>query len=434
MIQHTGNGRVNGFAIEVFEQVAARAGLDFTYVTATDWEATFTELSGGFADVSPAVPRGHESMEDVNTGPVFVRLPVALFTRQNDNSIRDLQDLEGQRIGIIGLHEHPLANMRWQIYASIHEAFFGLLRGDVDALLGVEVVVWKVAQHYQLDDKIQVALKGIGEVEWSMAVAPHRPELAERLEQALLAYMTSDHYTESYAKWLYVEHTLWSTERVFWAMSALLVVVVSALVFSRQRALSRFNDSLQSQIEAATRQLSEDKRELEDLTVTDTLTGIGNRRAFENSLIKFVARAERYDEFFSMLIFDIDDFKRVNDVYGHDVGDDVLHEVANRVERTIRASDLLCRWGGEEFTILMPKTAEQGALDIAERCRLAIMEAPFGEAGQVTISVGLTSYEAGDNERNLFKRADDALYQAKSQGKNRVVWNGKGLNRVPSPT
>ena len=409
LFQHTGDGVVEGFAIELFEQVAARAGLNFTHVTAANWQSVVDALSSGSAHISPALPGGIEAPGDITTGPVFLRLPVAVFSRRNYQRINDLAELAGQRVGIVALHTGQPAHDHWQAYPSMQEAFFGLLRGEVDALLGAEAIIWKVARHYDLDDKIQLALTTTDQIEWRMAVSGQQPELPARLQQALLAYMTSDHYAQTRAKWFHIEQSFWNAERVFWAMSALLVLVAAILIVSRQRALSRLNDSLHTQIEEATRQLSEDNRHLEDLTITDTLTGIGNRRSFENNLIKFVARAERYDEFFAMLIFDIDNFKRLNDTYGHAVGDEVLHEVANRIVLTIRAADLLCRWGGEEFTILMPNTDRQGALDIAERCRLAIMEDPFGEAGPVTISLGVTCYAAGDNERKLFKRADDAL-------------------------
>ena len=104
------------------------------------------------------------------------------------------------------------------------------------------------------------------------------------------------------------------------------------------------------------------------------------------------------------------------------MGDKVLRELVERVSLIVRDVDILCRWGGEEFTILMPMTDRAGAMKMAERCRLMIADTLFEDVGEVTVSLGVTSYQAGDNERKLFKRADDALYLAKSQGKNQAVW------------
>ena len=107
------------------------------------------------------------------------------------------------------------------------------------------------------------------------------------------------------------------------------------------------------------------------------------------------------------------------------MGDQVLKDLVERISQVVRNVDVFCRWGGEEFTILMPKTGRTGAMHMAERCRKVVDSEPFDEVGRVTISLGVTCFIKGDNERRFFKRADDALYQAKSEGKNRVVWNGE---------
>ena len=154
------------------------------------------------------------------------------------------------------------------------------------------------------------------------------------------------------------------------------------------------------------------------------MTGISNRRAFESNLEELMGQASRYKSTFSMLIFDIDNFKRLNDQYGHDMGDRVLKDLVERIKEVVRDVDILSRWGGEEFTILMAQTGREGALRMAERCRRIVADSLFDEVGPVTISLGVTCYRPDDNERMFFKRADDALYQAKAEGKNRVVWIG----------
>jgi diguanylate cyclase (GGDEF)-like protein len=104
------------------------------------------------------------------------------------------------------------------------------------------------------------------------------------------------------------------------------------------------------------------------------------------------------------------------------MGDRVLKDLVDRISEIVRDVDVLSRWGGEEFTILMLQTGKEGALRMARRCRQVIADSFFDEVGPVTISLGVTCYQPGDNERKFFKRADDALYQAKAEGKNRVVW------------
>ncbi|WP_189422841.1 PleD family two-component system response regulator [Devosia pacifica] len=164
------------------------------------------------------------------------------------------------------------------------------------------------------------------------------------------------------------------------------------------------------------------------LAVTDELTGLYNRRYFDRHLSAMLSKAQSQDRELVLMMLDIDHFKHVNDSYGHDVGDLVLKEFADRLRRNIRGVDLACRFGGEEFVVLMPDTDYQQAEIVAERVRAAVAEAAF-EAGTVpplkqTVSVGVSLHESRDDTPEaLLKRADIALYRAKREGRNRVVFD-----------
>ncbi|WP_426417160.1 diguanylate cyclase [Aestuariirhabdus sp. LZHN29] len=158
--------------------------------------------------------------------------------------------------------------------------------------------------------------------------------------------------------------------------------------------------------------------ELERLATTDSLTGLWNRRRFEQELRKELHYTQRYGGGFTFVIFDIDHFKQVNDRYGHDVGDEVIQRVANTASGMLRAVDSIGRWGGEEFVLLLPKSNESDAGIICERLRVAI-EQDTGEPG-VTCSFGVSHFMEGTTEDGIIKSADQALYQAKESGRNRV--------------
>ncbi|WP_378950808.1 PleD family two-component system response regulator [Mesorhizobium sp. ANAO-SY3R2] len=164
-----------------------------------------------------------------------------------------------------------------------------------------------------------------------------------------------------------------------------------------------------------------------EMAVTDGLTGLYNRRYLDGYLPRLVERAAARRRPLSLLITDIDRFKRINDTHGHDGGDAVLREFARRLNKCVRGMDLACRFGGEEFVIVMPDTDVAHAELVAERIRLEIAQTPFpvDEAGKtvpVTVSVGVSSLgPAGDTVAALMKRADLALYDAKVSGRNRVV-------------
>ncbi len=157
------------------------------------------------------------------------------------------------------------------------------------------------------------------------------------------------------------------------------------------------------------------------LASTDALTGLANRRHMTDLLTLELTRQERYKHDFSIIMLDLDKFKQVNDVYGHDAGDEVLKQTANILKESFRASDTAARWGGEEFLILLPETQNDNSLFVAENLRKQIETQLHYDKKRITISVGVASFRAADSLRSLVKRADDALYKAKSKGGNSVI-------------
>jgi two-component system cell cycle response regulator len=180
----------------------------------------------------------------------------------------------------------------------------------------------------------------------------------------------------------------------------------------KKRYTERLRDNVQLSIEMA---------------ITDALTGLYNRRYMESHLTTLVEQAAARGKPLTVLILDIDYFKAINDSYGHDAGDDVLREFALRIRKSIRGIDLACRYGGEEFVAVMPETDMSVATLVAERLRRRIASEPFsiqqGKAAvEVTISIGLAALGApNETAAEILKRADQALYRAKRDGRNRVV-------------
>ena len=161
------------------------------------------------------------------------------------------------------------------------------------------------------------------------------------------------------------------------------------------------------------------------------MTNLLNRRAMERLLKAAVTRAQEHKTPLSVILMDIDHFKGVNDTYGHDMGDKVLLTVANAISHTIRGSDAGCRWGGDEFFVILEGATLSVAGRVGERIRRTVesSEMPFDQ--NVTVSIGVATFDAEkDNELQLFKNADEALYQAKKAGRNAVY--ALGLGRVES--
>lgn len=164
------------------------------------------------------------------------------------------------------------------------------------------------------------------------------------------------------------------------------------------------------------------QRELERLLKIDHLTGIFNRRVLDEEVSTIFKTALRYKRPLSVILFDIDDFKAVNDFYGHEVGDNTLKELASVVKKRLRSSDIFLRHGGEEFLLVLPETDINGALSLAEDIRRTVEKHDKFPTGRVTCSFGVATLKEGDSLDSLISRADKAMYAAKKSGKNCVKY------------
>jgi two-component system cell cycle response regulator len=175
-------------------------------------------------------------------------------------------------------------------------------------------------------------------------------------------------------------------------------------------------------IESLTQQeLYKKNKQLTELSQTDQLTKLYNRRFILKVLNDELYRAKRYKTVFSIILFDIDHFKQVNDVFGHNAGDEVLNDISALVRKIVRTTDKVSRWGGEEFLILCTETDGKNAKILAEKIRKAVESYNFPIDRQVTISGGVAEYSNEDNISELIEKADEKLYQAKNSGRNKIL-------------
>lgn len=196
------------------------------------------------------------------------------------------------------------------------------------------------------------------------------------------------------------------------------------------QAQMRTNEILELRVAERTRELAELNRKLEELSYTDQLTQLPNRRFLEDAVAKEWQRCVRKEADFSVLMLDIDHFKRVNDLYGHEIGDYCLQQVGLQLRESLRfATDIVARYGGEEFCVVLPETDSAGATQVAQRILTTLSRTPLHTDNgdfSITVSIGISSVKSHQNIvlRTLFTQADAALYAAKSQGRNRAVFFG----------
>lgn len=178
---------------------------------------------------------------------------------------------------------------------------------------------------------------------------------------------------------------------------------------------------LRKMVDQRTRSLKQAYDELTDLINRDRLTDLASRHYFEEALINEQIRFKNFKRDYALMLMDIDDFKSINDQFGHQIGDEILKSVALIIKKIARKTDVVARWGGDEFVILLPETNLEKAVAIGESLRTAVQNGEYQVAAEITLSIGISSSEASLAEQSLFKIVDEAMYLAKKTGKNQLV-------------
>lgn len=253
----------------------------------------------------------------------------------------------------------------------------------------------------------------------------HIADLQQLLFKVLEGFQQGSDGTEAYGKLLEQQTAALNTDPSL----ADLKQIAGNLLDATQQAIAdnqRISEHLRS-AEQHSQQLQEEVRQLQAETEKDPLTGLFNRRALTQRLSGMMGTAVESGEPLVLCMFDIDHFKRFNDTYGHPVGDQVIKLVSKTLQDKSRSSDLAVRYGGEEFTLLLPGTPMNIAMQVASRIHQSVASLTLVKRStkeqlpSVTISMGLASLQPGDDDESLINRADQALYHAKQNGRNRIV-------------
>lgn len=207
---------------------------------------------------------------------------------------------------------------------------------------------------------------------------------------------------------------------------------IAATISREAISVRDFNLTIKDSLHHLTDELSslrEDVDRLGSEAITDALTKTANRRGFDIAIEEATTRAAKEGTECALIVLDIDDFKRVNDQFGHQVGDKILRFVASTMNKAIRGNDILARYGGEEFAVILPNTHFEGAMQVAENLRRSVSSRQLTTGtdgkviGRMTVSIGVGVHQPGESNEALFERIDQLMYQAKQQGKDRVIGN-----------
>lgn len=414
------NGRYRGIIADMLTLLSRRSGIDFTPVPGGSPRECKEKITSGVCDaISDLAKNPDNSREFLFTKP-YMHSTRVIIVPESENYIPDLSSLQGKKIAVV--REDPVIEYIQSNYPEIDMALADnteqMLRdienGRVDAGIGgLQTTGYKIHELglYNLKIAGQTPYKSF----FRMGVGRDNPMLQSILNRAIDSMSERD-INRIKQDWLSVKYEPGFDYQLFWKIAAAVVVIfIGILLWNRK--LSRLN----TEIARAHEELAEKNKELERLSTTDKLTGTCNRLRLEEVLENECERSKRYGETLSIILADVDDFKDVNDLHGHQRGDQVLREVAACLCSNLRKSDTAGRWGGEEFLIVCPETGCKGAFSLAEKLRERVQDMDLREVSGVTCSFGVVQIRENESPDSLMSRVDRLLYKAKDQGKNKVI-------------
>jgi polar amino acid transport system substrate-binding protein len=374
----------------------------------------------GDADILPAIAPTSALRDKLIFTKPYLSLPLVIATRREEFFVGDLDKLAGKQIGIVDRgnilrrFRNNYPSLSFQIVDSVHEGLYRVEQEQDFAFVGtIPSIAYAVQKHNLFNIKISGKLEETLPV--SAAVGAGQEDLASVLNK-MLQSVPAQRREEMIDRWISISLEEKVDYSIVWQISGISALVIAVVIFWLKKV-----HSYNREISHAYALLEDKNRELEQMSITNQLTGLYNRNKLDPALEQEKERAVRYKSIFSVIMLDIDDFKSINDNFGHQTGDKVLKHIGGLIQNRVRVSDTAGRWGGEEFLIICPATDLSGAHQLAERIRQDVQTQTTAEGVCVTISAGVVEYKTGEDTETLVKRVDGKLYEAKRSGRNKVT-------------
>ncbi|MCW8879367.1 MAG: diguanylate cyclase [Kangiellaceae bacterium] len=432
-------GEVDGFAKDILAFCAQQVGLKIQDIQPNSWSDALALVKQRQADLVTVATITPERQDYLRFTESYISLPVVIITRTDIKENVSLHSLRGQSLATVpgfainNYLEQYAKNVDIKLVNSVEEGLQQVSLGQINAMvLNLGTASYKM-QELKL---INLRVAGITDYTYhlSFAVRSDYPVLRSILNKALLSIPEMERQKIINQR-LTLESYIWKPGKLeVTVFIAVLISIAFVVMLYWNRALKQQVKVRTSEIESKSLSLEEQieerkilEQKLTELALHDPLTGLANRRKLLDRVRLEWSRSLRSKSPISLLLLDLDEFKNINDNYGHDVGDAVLKTVAEILTETLRDADMIARWGGEEFVILLPETELSQAGSVAERVRRKVENSKLA-VGDVrikfTVSIGFSTNRGGDKSFDtLLKLAEQFLSQAKQSGRNKVCGN-----------
>ncbi len=406
------DGRHVGIAADYMAMISKVIDTPIELIPTTSWQQSLDYAEQRKCDILSLLNQSAERDKFLNYTMPYINSAVVLVARDGVEYIDGFKDLNNQTLGVVEgyVYETHIRERFPKVHLvyvdSLDDALRRVSRGEIFAAVDSLLIISHHMEKLGLSN-----LKIAGQTDFThklrIGVRNDDMQLLSILQRAVDSIEPKAR-NEIMRNWFSFRFETGTDNSRLWQVSLIAFLGIAFVVY-RYFMQKQFN-----------RRLKAKNKELQHLSETDQLTGAYNRMKTDSLLAIEFERSRRYGRNLSVVMFDLDHFKSINDTYGHQEGDRVLIVVAALVKEHIRQHDVLGRWGGEEFLILCPKTDLRGAKKLAENLRTELARFDFGKIDDVTASFGVAQTTTTDDVRRLIRRADDALYEAKQTGRNCV--------------
>ncbi|RXJ91543.1 diguanylate cyclase [Arcobacter sp. CECT 8983] len=415
------NGLHSGISSDYYSLIEKILSAKFELVKTDNWNESITFVKEGRCDMLALGMETYDRKKYLNFTSSYLHVPLVVATKVDVPFINHILDLEGEKIGIIKgdafvkilRQKYPSLDLVEveDITKGLDKVKSGELFGFIDTLAGIGYEFQK-----EYFGELKIAGKINETLELSMAVVKEDTTLLHILQKTIDS-MTNEVHREIFGNWIPIKYQKGMNYELVWKVVLGSIIFILLITYWNRKVIKT-----NRLLEEAKKDIELKNKELEKLATTDKLTNLYNRRKIEELMQIEINRSERFNHNFGLAIVDIDKFKKVNDTYGHQIGDIVLKEIADILDNNRRKTDFVGRYGGEEFVIICPESTVDGVVRLMELFKEKISSHEFTKVKNKTASFGVTMSQKGDTIESILKRADDALYRAKENGRNRIEY------------
>jgi len=399
------NGKHKGIAEDIIQIVSKKIQKPIILVPTQSWSKSLENIKDGKCDILPAAMKTQNRQHYMNFTTPYLIEALVVATKDDKFFIENSSRLKNLKIGIVEGYvfiellkqKHPDIEI-----VQVKSAKEGLLQVRDGKLFGYVDILPSIAYTIQKEGLFDLKVAGKLEFDAEFGIASRKDEpLLNSIMQKALKEIGEEEIRSIVGKWVSITIEQAFDYRKLIYISLFFLAILSVVLY-KNRSIKALN------------------KKLEELSITDNLTQLYNRNKLDEVLKEEVNRSNRFLHTFAVIMVDIDHFKGVNDAHGHQMGDIVLKEFAEILKSNSRKTDIVGRWGGEEFMVICAQTDLKGATALADSMKEQIASYSFSSGEPKTASFGVSVYNKNEDIKDLIKRADDALYKAKKNGRNRV--------------